>query len=221
MHALSQGQQVALLGRSADDMARAIDGRSNGVAYAVDLRDSEACAAAVREIEATQGAIANLVHCAAVYPRAHFIDQTTADFDDTYISNIFGVANMVRATLPLMLERSHGRIVVLGSLADINPLPGSVAYSSSKGALHSLVKGIAAEIDRQRYPDVLINELTPGATRTSMSSYGQAPEEVPDLIQRLLDLPAGGPSGALFQKEKRMHLNETWKGALKRRLGLS
>jgi NAD(P)-dependent dehydrogenase (short-subunit alcohol dehydrogenase family) len=86
----------------------------------------------------------------------------------------------------------------------------------SKGALHSLVRGIAREIDRSRYPHVLVNEFSPGATRTAMSEYGNDPEAIFAMIRPLVECGADGPHGAFFQEGRRIRIGESWKGALKR-----
>lgn len=208
-----------MLGRTLARLEETAEG-TDILPWQLDIKDAAACSAAVAEIETRAGPVGAAVIGAAIYPKDHFIDQPAAVFDDTFITNILGVANAMRAVLPGMLARYHGRVVVLGSLADMNPIPGSVAYSASKGALHSLVRGIAGEIDRDRYPDVLVNEMGPGATKTAMSPSGRSPEEVAGRIQAMLDMPAGAPSGGYFQDGHQIHLGESWKGALKRKLGL-
>jgi gluconate 5-dehydrogenase len=106
--------------------------------------------------------------------------------------------------------------VVIGSLADINPIPASSVYSASKAALHSLVRAIASEIDPQRYPNVLINEFMPNATRTAMSDHGDEPASLYPRVKRLVDLPAGGRSGAMFFRDKELRLNESPRARLRR-----
>jgi short-subunit dehydrogenase len=131
-------------------------------------------------------------------------------------TNIEGVANSIRPVLPSMLARNCGRIVVMGSLADMNPFPGSMAYAVTKGALHALTRGVALEIDRDRYPNVLVNEFSPGATRTSMSDHGNRPEDIFPMLHRLVAFESGGPHGQFFQEWRQIRVGESWKGALKR-----
>jgi len=117
-----------------------------------------------------------------------------------------------------MLERNAGRIINVGSLADINPIPASSAYSVSKGGLHSLTRALSAEIDRDRYPNVLINELNPGANKTKMSSTGQEPAEVYPWAKQLVDLPTGGPTGRMFLNGGEIRPGEGIKARIKRLL---
>ncbi|WP_086738218.1 SDR family NAD(P)-dependent oxidoreductase [Erythrobacter colymbi] len=183
---------------------------------AADMADDAACKSAFADAAKALGPVDALVAAAAVYPKAFFLDQTADHLDEVLRINVVGVANAVRAVLPGMLERNDGRVVVMGSLADLNPLPGSLAYSVSKGALHSLVRGIAGEIDRDRYPNVLINEFNPGATRTAMSEHGNDPEAIFPALLPLIECGRDGPQGRFFQAGREIRLNESWKAALKR-----
>ena len=86
------------------------------------------------------------------------------------------------------------------------------AYSASKAGLVSLTKNIASTIDRQQYPDVLINGLIPGITRTAIwgnaiavaampeatAQQMQEPEAVYPHARHLVEIPPGGPTGRIF-----------------------
>lgn len=184
--------------------------------HPADVADEAQCAAAFAAAAGALGPVDALVAAAAVYPKAFFLDMEPGHLAEVLRINVVGVANAVRAVLPGMLARNYGRVVVMGSLADLNPLPGSLAYSVSKGALHSLVRGIAGEIDRDRYPGVLVNEFNPGATRTAMSDHGNLPEDIFPALLPLVDCGSDGPHGRFFQAGREIRLNETWKAALKR-----
>ena len=97
-----------------------------------------------------------------------------------------------------MLERGHGRIVNMGSYAWKGVIPESSAYSASKAAVAALTKGIAVEIDRERHPDVLVNELMAGVYRTAMSEDGEDPTEAYRHLRHVALQPPGGPHGVQF-----------------------
>jgi NAD(P)-dependent dehydrogenase (short-subunit alcohol dehydrogenase family) len=59
--------------------------------------------------------------------------------------NLTGAFRAVRACLPGMRERGHGRVVVISSAAATGGLPGQAAYAASKAGLVGMVKTIAAE----------------------------------------------------------------------------
>lgn len=212
------GYDVAAIGRNRSKLADVADAHERIRAYPLDIADNARTVQVIETIRDEMGPVDILVANAAVYPRQHFLDQPAEDFAAVMRTNIEGTANTIREVLPGMLDRNMGRIVVMGSLADNRPIPASSAYSVSKGALHPLVRAIAAEIDRSHYPNVLVNELVPGATKTAMSITGEPPESVVPHLMALIDAPAGSVSGGVFLRDRRLFLGETWKGALKRKL---
>ena len=56
-----------------------------------------------------------------------------------------------------MLEKNAGRIVIIGSWLTSTqfPRPPPIAHQRE---LYTLTRALSAEIDRQRYPNVLVNE---------------------------------------------------------------
>jgi NAD(P)-dependent dehydrogenase (short-subunit alcohol dehydrogenase family) len=182
----------------------------------VDVSDNTAVTATLAQVAAEIGSIDVIVCNAAVYPQAYFLDQPADEWTHALLINVCGVANCCRAVLPAMLERNAGRIVIVGSFADISPLPGTSVYSASKGALHPLTRALSVEIDRQRYPNVLINEFNPGATRTGMSESGHEPAAVYPWLKSIVDLPSGGPTGRIFLCDREFQPHESRKARIKR-----
>jgi NAD(P)-dependent dehydrogenase (short-subunit alcohol dehydrogenase family) len=212
------GVRVVGVGRTAASLkeTKALCGNYEFSYKLADVSNPRETTEAFAEVLEESGQIDGLICNAAVYPRIHFLDQPEEEWTRTLLINVCGVANCCRAVLPGMLERNQGRIVVIGSLADWNPISASSAYSASKGALHGLVRAIASEIDRERYPDVLINEFSPSATRTGMSDYGDDPVVVYERVKRLMDFPTGGPSGRLYYRDKELRPPEGVKAKAKR-----
>lgn len=209
------GWKVSAIGRNQAVLA-ALAEHENVHGFAADVADGGACKSAFAEAAAISGPVDALIAGAAIYPKQHFLDQQPEHLAEVLRINVVGVANSVREVLPAMLQANFGRVVVMGSLADMNPLPGSLAYSVSKGALHTLVRGIAEEIDPDRYPNVLINEFSPGATRTAMSAAGNDPEDIYAMLLPLIECGNDGPNGRFFQEHSEIRIGESWKAAIKR-----
>lgn len=70
------------------------------------------------------------------------LDRARAQFD----TNVFGTLAPIRAVLPGMRARKHGRIVVVGSLAGRVTIPFQVHYSMTKAAMDALVAGLRIEV---------------------------------------------------------------------------
>lgn len=144
-----------------------------------------------------------LINNAAIYPRTLFLDAPIDEWAHTLDVNVTGMARCCHAALPGMLQRGHGRILNLGSFAWKGPIPTASGYSVSKAAVHVLTKSIAAEIDRSRYPDVLVNEFLPGIVKTRMSDTGIEALDVYPHAKAVALLPAGGPTGETFLQSER------------------
>lgn len=168
------------------------------------------------------GKVDILVNNAALYPKQAFLAMSHDDWRRVIDVNVIGLALCCRHALPGMLERGFGRIVNLGSFAWRGPIPNSSAYSVSKGAVGPLTKALAVEIDRERHPDVLINQLMPGIFKTGMSESGDDPASVYPHVRFVATLPRGGPSGETFvqstlyveQRGRRSRLKQLVKRAL-------
>jgi NAD(P)-dependent dehydrogenase (short-subunit alcohol dehydrogenase family) len=144
------------------------------------------------------GKVDILVNNAAMYPKELFLAPSFESWIRTIETNVIGMALCCRAALPGMLQRGFGRVLNVGSFAWRGPIPTASAYSVSKAAVHTLTRSIAAEIDKDRYPDVLVNEFLPGIVRTAMSDTGISPADVYPHAKFLATLAAGSASGEVF-----------------------
>lgn len=212
-----EGVTVFGAGRGADALAQtgALCGAGRFVGTSLDVGDAQAVTDWIGAIERDHGPIDALICSAAVYPRVHFLDQSAAQWDEVLRINVSGVANACRAVLPGMLTRYRGRIIVIGSMADMNPIAGANAYSVSKGALHTLTRAIAAEIDRNHFPDVLIGEYLPPATISGMNDFGVTPEYHFPIVKALIDGDSLVHSGGSYVPQGEMFLTPSPKSVLR------
>ena len=61
-------------------------------------------------------------------------------------TNFFGVLRTLRAVVPHMREAGRGRIVIVGSLARLAPIPFQSHYSATKAALDALALSLSNEL---------------------------------------------------------------------------
>jgi short-subunit dehydrogenase len=81
--------------------------------------------------------------------------------------NVLGVFNSVHAILPAMIERGHGQIALLSSLAGFVPLADSPSYCGSKYAIMGY--GLALG-DALRPRGLKISVICPGFVETPMAN---------------------------------------------------
>ncbi|MFB7502684.1 oxidoreductase [Streptomyces broussonetiae] len=140
-------------------------------ALRLDVTDTVAIEAAVRDVVARHGRIDVLVNNAG---RTHVgaVEETTdAELRDLFDLHFFGPAALVRAVLPYLRERRSGAIVQMSSMGGQMSFAGFGAYSATKFALEGLSEALADEV-REYGIKVLIVE--PGAFRTSLFEADRA-----------------------------------------------
>lgn len=196
----ADGATVVSIGRSEADLARTAQDCGPGRMHFVvgDILRSQDLERLFGEAHRHCGKVDVLVNNAAAYPKHGFLESSHEDWVRAFETNTTALVYCCRLALPGMLERGYGRIINLGTLAWLGPIPKSTAYSSSKAAVMAFTRALATEIDRSRYPDVLVNELLPGIVRTRMSEQGIDPALVYPHARHLVELPPGGPTGRTF-----------------------
>lgn len=91
-----------------------------------------------------------------------------AEYRRVYEVNSLGPIRVTKAFLPL-LRRSHGRIVLVASLAGRYTFPGFTAYSMSKHATVSFADGLRLEMQKW---GITVHTVEPTLYRTPISQEG-------------------------------------------------
>lgn len=160
---------ISYRSRETDADAMVVELRELGVrawAHAGDLADPAAVAELFQRAETEFGGLDILVANAGVWPPEDVpvAEMSTAQWRRTLAVNLDGVFYCVRAAAAMMED--GGRIVLVGSTAGQRGEANHSDYAASKGALMSLVKGVAVELaDR----DITVNCVAPGWIDTEMA----------------------------------------------------
>jgi 3-oxoacyl-[acyl-carrier protein] reductase len=114
-----------------------------------------------------------LVLNAGISKAARIGDYTVGDFDNLFATNVRGPFFLVQQLLPILGEGSSiavissvGARAVVGKPGLENP--SLLAYSSTKGALETLVKNWAAILGPS---GIRVNAIAPGVIDTDMSNF--------------------------------------------------
>lgn len=139
----------------------------DGIGVEVDVTDPGSVAAAVAGTVEALGPIEICVSCAGWDELRPFLD-TDEGFQSKVIEvNFAGPMRVTRAVLPGMVERSHGRIVNIGSDAGRVGSSLESVYSGAKGGVIAFTKTIAREFARY---GITANTVCPGPTDTPLLS---------------------------------------------------
>jgi NAD(P)-dependent dehydrogenase (short-subunit alcohol dehydrogenase family) len=159
---LRDGGNVVLAARTASKLEQtagelAADDR---VAYlATDIGSAEQCAALAQLAVDRFGAVDGVVQVAAY---DGFLGNLAATTDDDWAAvlatNVTGSMHVVSAMAEAMGDRG-GSIVLIGSQSSVlPPVVDQIAYASSKGALHSAMFHVAAELGPRK---IRVNTVVP------------------------------------------------------------
>lgn len=91
------------------------------------------------------------------------------DFSDVYYLyqvNLFGLMVFMKYLIPLFKIQGGGRIIGIGSMGSIIPIPYDSYYSSAKAALNLFLQTQAIELKRFK---IFITSVLPGGVRTNFT----------------------------------------------------
>ena len=95
-----------------------------------------------------------------------FLEESVEQWRSMVLTNVFGVAVTIRATLPHLLERGTGHYLITSSVAGRRALPGSL-YSATKWATSAIGEALRQEL-RQMHENsgIRVTLIEPGMTDT-------------------------------------------------------
>jgi len=138
----------------------------NIAAEQVDIRDSQACAAAVERVVERCGRIDILVNNAGMIRDNQLAAMDDDDVKQVLDTNVAGVFNVVRAVAPHMIVQRSGKIINLSSVAGEKGGRGQTNYAASKGAINAFTRALAVELAPR---NITVNAVAPGVIETEMS----------------------------------------------------
>jgi 3-oxoacyl-[acyl-carrier protein] reductase len=167
------GARVSITSTTERINERATEAGAGTFAVIADLTDpAQARAAAAAACDA-HGPIDILVNAAGMVQSgvpadtAPFVTLESEVLDQQLEITFKTAFHMTQAVLPEMVERRHGRIVMVSSVTGpFVTAPGSAAYAAAKGAMDGLMRTIALENGRA---GVTVNSVAPGWIDTASS----------------------------------------------------
>lgn len=179
-HLAGRGWTIACLDRSPSDWEHS---------HQVDVVDAESVGTAVAAVERDLGRIDAVISAAGHYEIIPVGDITRQQWQTMLRVHLGGLANLVRAAAPGMIERGDGSIVAISSELAIGGGEGDSHYSAAKGAVIGMVRSLATELAPH---GVRVNGIAPGPTDTPMlpaDSEARSPQYLATVPLRRLVRP--------------------------------
>ena len=157
------GRNQATLDASVGDLA------SSGIeatSVVVEVTDSASIDRAVGALEREHGGIDVLVNNAGMQHRKEAQEFADEEWDQIIATNLGGAFRMARRVAPGMIRRKAGKIINICSLMSEVGRVTIVPYTTSKGGLKMLTKGLAVEWGKY---DIQVNGIGPGYFATEMN----------------------------------------------------
>ena len=166
---LARGARLVINGRDEEKLERARRGLdpTRVVAVPGHVGDPATARALAAAAEQRFGGVDVLVNNAGIFATKPFLENTIADLERFFETNVKGTYLVTQAVVPLMIAGGGGSIINVGTvLVDqaMTGLPVSAAMAS-KGGVHAVTVSLAAELARHR---IRVNTLAPGIIRTPL-----------------------------------------------------
>src|SRR3979411_1583764 len=140
-----------------------------------DVSDPASCQVIVARTVDAWGRLDILVNNVGITgPRGNAVEGDIAACDSAMLVSFASIMLMAKYTIPEMIKSGGGSIINLSSVAGLLGGHPSLLYPTSKGAIVSLTRAIAAHLGRD---GIRVNCIAPGTVYTPMvASRGMTPE---------------------------------------------
>ena len=163
---LEKGHEVLALSRNCASLKSFGRSHSKFSDLEIDFSSEKGLQELTDVLTSSGGKVDALIHNAGMLLNKPFNETTPSDMMEVYRVNVFAVAELTRRLLPFFNKRAH--VVGISSMGGVQgsaKFAGLAAYSSSKGALITLMELLAEEYKEK---GISFNALALGAVQTEM-----------------------------------------------------
>lgn len=128
-----------------------------------DVSATASVAAAFSQVKERTSVIDILINNAAIGSTGTVESESEENWERVFNINVFGVARVTKAALPLLRASKVPAIVNTCSVAATAGIPNRVIYASSKGAIRTMTFAMACDLLKDR---IRVNCVNPGTADT-------------------------------------------------------
>ena len=192
---IADGAAVFAATRSKEDLERVHEQAAITGGFAGELHQPGAAEDLTTAAVETLGHVDILVNNAGGGVIRPTLEHTEETLRATVDNNLWTTIYCVRAVLPHMVSRGHGRIVNIGADSVRTGLIDHAMYNAAKGGVHAMVTGIAREFAGA---GITANTVAPCYVRTpelaKLFESGDAPARLMHVVEEATEIvPLGRP----------------------------
>lgn len=141
-----EGYAVALLSRKTEYSVELAKELGDAKAYACDVSDEAAVAAAFAAVRSDLGPVEVLVFNAGSGAWGNIEEISAEDFERGWRINALGAFLTAKQVIPDMIEKGAGSIVFVGATASLRGKPFTTGFAPAKAAQRSLAQAMARHL---------------------------------------------------------------------------
>lgn len=147
IHTLELGYKVGVAARNTEDVKDIISKYpQTAIALKLDVTKEEEIASSTAQVLEQFGCIDVLVNNAGIGYFGAVEESEEAEVRRMFDINVFGLANMTKAVLPIMRKQRSGHIVNIASIGGLVAFPGVGFYNATKFAVDGLSESLSKEV---------------------------------------------------------------------------
>jgi NAD(P)-dependent dehydrogenase (short-subunit alcohol dehydrogenase family) len=183
VEALAQGYNVVVTARNTSDIDDIVSAYpNNSIAIQLDVTKPDDIVLAVNAATEKFGRIDVLVNNAGIGYFGSIEESEEAAVRRMFEINVFGLAHVTQAVLPIMRKQKSGHILNIASIGGLRSFPGVGFYNATKFAVDGLSESLAKEV---AHLGIKVTIVCPSGFRTDWA--GRSAEDAPSNIADYTD----------------------------------
>lgn len=197
---LRRGAKVAAVDLRAESLAETAELAAAGdrlATFELDITDREAVDALPTQVVDQLGQLDGVVNVAGIIqPFVKLIDLDVATMERVIDVNLWGTINVIKAALPILVERPSAHIANVSSMGGFLPVPGQSLYGASKAAVKLLTEALWTELVETK---VGVTAIMPGGVSTDITGNSGVVMEGQEEMAKDSKIPITTPEDAARQ----------------------
>lgn len=132
----------------------------------LDVRDAQACASVVSDVEGQYGPVSILVNNAGVTRDNLALRMSEDEWDQVVDTNLKAVFRMCKLVMRGMMKARFGRIINITSVVGASGNAGQANYAAAKAGVAGMTRALARELGSR---NITVNCVAPGFIETDMT----------------------------------------------------